>query len=62
MTNVDVETRGSSPPAGTVHVQNRLPAYVDHALGEAEMDDVEAHLLSCETCFAAMVVISLSRG
>lgn len=62
MTNVDLEARESRSQAVPSHVQGRLAAYVDHTLGEAEMDDVEAHLLSCETCFAAMVVISLSRG
>ena len=59
MTHVEPQLDAPAPSAG--HVQNRLPGYVDRTLAEREMDRVEAHLLSCETCFTALVVLSLGQ-
>ena len=57
MAQVDLTT----PSPATVHVQPRLAAYVDRTLSEADMDEIEAHLLACDQCFAALVVVSLGR-
>ena len=51
-----------TPATGSAHVHERLAAYVSRTLPEADMDEVEAHLLSCDACFAALVVVSLGTG
>lgn len=49
--------RGRSP-----HVASRLENYADGRLEPAQFEAVDAHMLTCDTCFALLVALHLRRA
>lgn len=44
------------------HVRHELHDYASRRLESAAACRVEAHLLVCDACFAALVVLTVDRG